>query len=125
MLWREGDKPRCFHMKDVYRVDQKRTKGKRDGRLHVTLSPAYGFCFLFAVLFNLNCTRLFFQGCASSLSLAYTSVDLLVLWWLGSVVWGRPAGTSTVADPAGPSRQNNTVGIPGDPAVRSPCTRGI
>ena len=43
MLWREGDKPRCFHMKDVYRVDQKRTKGKRDGRLHVTLSPACGF----------------------------------------------------------------------------------
>ena len=43
MLWREGDKTRCFHMKDVYRVDQKRTKGKRDGRLHVTLSPAYGF----------------------------------------------------------------------------------
>jgi hypothetical protein len=43
VLWREGDKGRGFHMKDVYRVDQKRTKGKRDGRLHVTLSPAYGF----------------------------------------------------------------------------------
>ena len=43
VLWREGDKGRGFHMKDVYRVDQKRTKGKRDGRLHVTLSPASGF----------------------------------------------------------------------------------
>ena len=45
VLWHEGHipKPIRFHMKDVYRVEQKRTKGKRDGRLHVTLTSKFGF----------------------------------------------------------------------------------
>jgi hypothetical protein len=43
VLWREGHRTRCFHMKDVYRVEQKKTKGKRDGRLHVTLKAKSGY----------------------------------------------------------------------------------
>ena len=40
----EGDRRRdtSFRMKDVFRVEQKKTKGKRDGRLHVTLSATSG-----------------------------------------------------------------------------------
>ena len=43
VLWHEGNRTCCFHMKDVYRVEQRKTKGKRDGRLHVTLSGKSGF----------------------------------------------------------------------------------